>query len=75
MSKLTFNGKTTIKPGDIKYEDVNHDGDYSYSKDRVFLGQPTPKVTLRTHQHASNGRAPTPPCSSPDSSEAASTVP
>jgi TonB-linked SusC/RagA family outer membrane protein len=46
VSKLTFNGKTTIKPGDIKYEDVNHDGDYSYSKDRVFLGQPTPKVTF-----------------------------
>ena len=46
VSKLTFNGKNTIKPGDIKYEDVNHDGDYSYTKDRVFLGQPTPKVTF-----------------------------
>lgn len=46
VSRLTFNGGTTIKPGDIRYEDVNGDGDFSYKNDRVFLGQPTPKVTF-----------------------------
>ncbi len=44
-SKLTFEGKT-IQPGDIKYEDVNGDGKYTLTDDRVYLGQPTPKFTF-----------------------------
>lgn len=46
VSRLTFNGATTIKPGDIRYADVNHDGNFAYKDDREFLGQPTPKVTF-----------------------------
>lgn len=46
VSRLTFNGSTTIKPGDIRYADVNKDGNFSYNDDREFLGQPTPKFTF-----------------------------
>ncbi len=42
VSQVTFQGKTN-KPGDIRYRDVNHDGDITLDNDRVFLGQPTPK--------------------------------
>ena len=45
VSRLTFQGSNTIKPGDIKYRDVNHDGNYTLADDRTFLGQPTPKMT------------------------------
>ncbi|MCI1246575.1 MAG: TonB-dependent receptor [Prevotella sp.] len=45
VSKLTFQGTQVIKPGDIKYLDVNHDGNYTLADDRVYLGQPTPKIT------------------------------
>lgn len=39
---VTFQG-TTIKPGDIRYRDVNDDGVYDKDNDRTFLGTPTPK--------------------------------
>lgn len=42
VSKVTFQGKAN-KPGDIRYRDVNHDGDIDLQNDRQFLGQPTPK--------------------------------
>jgi TonB-linked SusC/RagA family outer membrane protein len=45
VSKLTFQGTQTIKPGDIRYLDVNHDGNWTLADDRVYLGQPTPKIT------------------------------
>lgn len=41
---VTFEGKT-IKPGDIRYRDVNNDGVYDKDNDRDFLGSPTPKMT------------------------------
>ena len=42
VSKVTFQGKDN-KPGDIRYRDVNHDGNITLDDDRVYLGQPTPK--------------------------------
>lgn len=45
VSKVTFQGKTN-KPGDIRYRDVNHDGNITLDQDRVFLGQPTPSWTF-----------------------------
>lgn len=45
VDKVTFNGKTN-KPGDIRYRDVNHDGNIDLQNDRVYLGQPTPKWTF-----------------------------
>ncbi len=45
VSKITFQSTNTIKPGDIRYRDVNHDGDFTLDEDRVHLGQPTPKFT------------------------------
>lgn len=44
--KVTFTGSKTVKPGDIRYRDVNHDGDINLNDDRVYLGQPTPKWTF-----------------------------
>lgn len=41
---VTFEGKA-IKPGDIRYRDVNDDGFFDKTNDRDFLGSPTPKVT------------------------------
>lgn len=40
---VTFNG-TTIKPGDIRYNDVNNDGVFT-TADKAYLGSPTPKCT------------------------------
>lgn len=40
---VTFNGKQ-VKPGDIKYRDVDGSGDFS-SADQTYLGSPTPKYT------------------------------
>lgn len=40
--QLTFEGKA-IKPGDIKYRDVNNDGVFDRTNDRMFLGSPIPK--------------------------------
>ena len=34
------------KPGDIKVEDVNHDGQITPEADRMIIGQRTPKLTL-----------------------------
>ena len=34
------------KPGDIKVEDVNHDGQITPEEDRMIIGQRTPKLTL-----------------------------
>lgn len=45
VSKVTFQGKTN-KPGDIRYRDVNGDGNIDLDHDRVYLGQPTPKWTF-----------------------------
>src|SRR5574344_129213 len=45
VSKVTFQSTNTIKPGDIRYRDVNHDGNFTLADDRVHLGQPTPKFT------------------------------
>ena len=45
VKSVTFQGKTN-KPGDIRYQDVNHDGNIALDADRVFLGQPTPKWTF-----------------------------
>ena len=45
VSKVTFTGKVN-KPGDIRYRDVNHDGNIDLQNDRVYLGQPTPKWTF-----------------------------
>lgn len=45
VSQVTFQGKT-YKPGDIRYRDVNHDGNITLDDDRVYLGQPTPKWTF-----------------------------
>lgn len=42
VSKVTFQGKPNL-PGDIRYADVNHDGNIDLDNDRKFLGQPTPK--------------------------------
>ena len=41
---VTFEGKT-IKPGDIRYRDVNNDGVFDKENDRDYLGSPTPKFT------------------------------
>jgi TonB-linked SusC/RagA family outer membrane protein len=38
---VTFEGKT-IKPGDIRYRDVNGDGIFTKEDDRDYLGSPTP---------------------------------
>lgn len=38
---VTFQG-TAIKPGDIRYRDVNNDGVFDKDNDRTFLGNPTP---------------------------------
>lgn len=46
VKKVTFTGSKTVKPGDIRYRDVNHDGDINLNDDRVYLGQPTPKWTF-----------------------------
>lgn len=40
---VTFTGKT-IKPGDIKYRDVDGDGEFT-TNDKTYLGSPTPKWT------------------------------
>lgn len=45
VKNVTFTGKVN-KPGDIRYRDVNHDGNIDLDNDRVFLGQPTPKWTF-----------------------------
>ncbi len=45
VSQVTFNGKVN-KPGDIRYRDVNHDGNIDLTNDRLYLGQPTPKWTF-----------------------------
>ncbi len=42
--KVTFEGKQ-IKPGDIRYRDVDNSGDFD-AKDKDFLGQPTPKFVF-----------------------------
>lgn len=42
VDKVTFQGKTN-KPGDIRYRDINHDGNIDLNNDRDYLGQPTPK--------------------------------
>lgn len=39
---VTFEGKS-IKPGDIRYRDVNNDGVYDKTNDKDYLGSPTPK--------------------------------
>ncbi|MCD8101660.1 MAG: TonB-dependent receptor [Alistipes sp.] len=44
-SQVTFNG-TTIKPGDIRYRDVDGDGIYTDEGDRHFLGSPIPRNTF-----------------------------
>lgn len=41
---VTFEGKQ-IKPGDIRYRDVNDDGIFDKTNDRDYLGSPTPKFT------------------------------
>ena len=45
VNQVTFTGKVN-KPGDIRYRDVNHDGNIDLENDRVYLGQPTPKWTF-----------------------------
>ena len=45
VDKVTFAGKVN-KPGDIRYEDVNHDGNIDLDHDRQYLGQPAPKWTF-----------------------------
>ena len=45
VKRVTFQGKAN-KPGDIRYRDVNHDGNITLDDDRVYLGQPTPKWTF-----------------------------
>lgn len=45
VANVTFTGKVN-KPGDIRYRDVNHDGNIDLDNDRVFLGQPAPKWTF-----------------------------
>lgn len=45
VANVTFTGKVN-KPGDIRYRDVNHDGNIDLENDRVYLGQPTPKWTF-----------------------------
>lgn len=42
---VTFNGKV-IKPGDIRYRDVNDDGIFTEADDRDYLGSPTPTCTF-----------------------------
>jgi TonB-linked SusC/RagA family outer membrane protein len=44
VDAVTFEGKT-LKPGDLRYEDVNHDGKIGKEEDRKILGSPTPKFT------------------------------
>ena len=39
---VTFEGKT-IRPGDIRYRDVNNDGVFDKDNDRDYLGSPNPK--------------------------------
>jgi len=41
---VTFQGQA-IKPGDIRYRDVNNDGEYDKDNDRSYLGSPIPKFT------------------------------
>ncbi len=45
VENVTFQGKVN-KPGDIRYEDVNHDGNIDLDNDRKYLGQPQPKWTF-----------------------------
>ncbi|EKU89674.1 TonB-dependent receptor [Bacteroides oleiciplenus] len=42
--QVTLEGKA-IKPGDIRYRDVNDDGVFDKENDRDYLGTPTPKFT------------------------------
>jgi TonB-linked SusC/RagA family outer membrane protein len=44
VAKVTFEGKE-LKPGDLRYEDVNHDGVLDLENDRKILGSPVPKFT------------------------------
>jgi TonB-linked SusC/RagA family outer membrane protein len=44
VEKVTFEGKE-LKPGDLRYEDVNHDGVLDLENDRKILGSPVPKFT------------------------------
>lgn len=44
VDKVTFE-TNEIKPGDLRYRDVNRDGTFDKNNDRVFLGSPTPKFT------------------------------
>lgn len=39
---VTFEGKG-IKPGDVRYRDLNNDGEFDKNNDRAFLGSPIPK--------------------------------
>jgi TonB-dependent starch-binding outer membrane protein SusC len=42
-----------VKPGDIKFQDVNGDGVISEDKDRVYLGNPNPRLTYGANLSAS----------------------
>jgi TonB-linked SusC/RagA family outer membrane protein len=44
VAAVTFEGKA-LKPGDLRYEDLNHDGKIEKDVDRKILGSPTPKFT------------------------------
>jgi TonB-linked SusC/RagA family outer membrane protein len=44
VANVTFEGKNIV-PGDLRYTDVNHDGAFDKTNDRVLLGSPIPKFT------------------------------
>lgn len=44
VTAVTFEGKN-LKPGDLRYEDVDHNGIIEKEGDRKILGSPTPKFT------------------------------
>jgi len=44
VQAVTFEGKTLV-PGDLRYDDVNHDGAFDKANDRKILGSPIPKFT------------------------------
>jgi TonB-linked SusC/RagA family outer membrane protein len=44
VDAVTFENKP-LKPGDLRYEDLNHDGKLDKENDRKVLGSPVPKLT------------------------------
>lgn len=47
------NNKANIKPGDVRFVDLNHDGNIDPATDRTRLGDPNPRFVFGFHGNAS----------------------